>query len=220
MTDSLLNVFFGTLDSLATLALIFKIFRWPFWRMFNRSIIIAVIIALVSFADRTVFDIPEFDTAIQLVLYIVLIRYILKVATFYACPLTTIGYVSFLLIQFIVYPTLLATGAVTTNDAQEISGFGTYLIQFSTEITCFAVAYVLHILRLGFSYVDIPPHDFYVANRKTKLDIVGNILGSVAVASFMYWLLNFEHNIAIILTLLSVSFVFLLYLSLRKDYGA
>ncbi|UKS30211.1 hypothetical protein LOZ80_15225 [Paenibacillus sp. HWE-109] len=219
MADSLLNVFFGTLDSLATLVLIYKIFRWPFWRSFNKLIVIAVVISLVSFINRTVLGLAEFDTAIQFVLYIVALRFIIRVSTDYAFSLTAIGYVTFLLIQFIVYPTLLASGIVTMDDAEAINGLGTYIIQIATELVCYAVAFVLYRFGLGFTYVDIPPHDEYGTQRRSKLDLFANILGSVAVATFMYWILNYQTHILIIIPLLAVSLALLLYISSRKEYG-
>jgi hypothetical protein len=219
MTNSLLNVFFGTLDSLATLALIYKIFRWPFWRSFNKLIVIAVVIAIVSLINRTVLGLAEFDTAIQFVLYIIFLRYIIRVSADYACSLTAIGYVSFLLIQFTVYPVLLASGIVSMDDAESISNLGTYIIQASTEILCYLIAYALYAFALGFTYIDIPPHDEYGRQRKSKLDMVANILGSISVATLMYWILNYQTHIYIIIPLLVVSLALLLIIARRKEFG-
>jgi hypothetical protein len=219
MLNSFLNVFFGTLDSLATFVLIYKIFRWPFWRDFNKLLILAVIIALVSFADRTVLGLAEFDTAIQFVLYVLFLRYIIKVGFCDAALLSAIGYNSFLLIQLIVYPALLASGIVSTSDAEVASGFGTFIIQASTEISCFIVAALLYVFRLGFAHVDLPPHDAYAIQSCTKLDWIANVIGAIAVMSFTYWLLNHVSNITLMIPVLAVTLAFLLYLSRRKDYG-
>ncbi|MEW9698004.1 hypothetical protein [Paenibacillus sp. SI8] len=221
MADSLLNVFFGTLDSLATLALIYKIFRWPFWRDFNKLLVIAVTISIISFINRTVLNITECDMAIQIILYVLALRFVIRASAFYAFPLTSIGYITFLLIQFIVYPILLWTGLVTVSDAGAVFGIGTYIIQAGTEIACFAVAYLLYLFGLGYTYVDLPPHDPYIIERKTKLDTFANVLGTIAISTFMYWILTFQSitHILIIIPLLLVSLAVLLYLSLRKDIG-
>ncbi|NOU98432.1 hypothetical protein [Paenibacillus planticolens] len=218
MAESLLNVFFGTLDSIATWVLIYKIFRWPFWRDFNKLLVLAVIIAIVSFADRTVLGLAEFDTAIQFVLYVLFLRYIIKVGLCDASLLSAIGYVSFLLIQVLIYKPLLSSGIVSMDDAEAVSGLGTFIIQASTETSCFIIAALLYVFRLGFSSVDLPPHDSYTIENCSTLDWIANVFGAIAVMSFTYWLLNHVSSITLMIPLLAASLSFLLFLLRRKDY--
>jgi hypothetical protein len=216
--SNVLYVLFGTLDGIAILALIFKSFRWPFWRNFGKIALIALVLSVVSYIDRIILDIDPFDPLIQLLLYIILLRYILRVDLYYAWPVAVYGYVFFLFIQLIVYPTLLATGIVSQSDAVSSVGWGTYIIQGGTELACFIVAAIIHFLGQGFNFIDFPPHDEYISVRRSKYDILVNMSGSLAVATFMYFIMNYHGHILIVLPLMAASMAAMVYLARWKDF--
>ncbi|WP_010494993.1 hypothetical protein [Paenibacillus elgii] len=215
--DTVLYIGLSVLDAYATLALIYLSFRWPFWRDFDRLTVIVVVISVVSYVDRMVLDIEAWDPAIQLLLYILSLRYFLRVNWFYAWPLAVFGYVLFLLVQFSTYTALYATGVVSAGDAAASAGAGTYIIQAANDVICYAVCVAMYVFNHGFTHVDIPPHDDYLPVRQTRGDVVVNIAGSLAIATFMYWILNYHGHIAIVLPSLAASIVAMAYLARRKE---
>lgn len=218
--DIFLYLFFGLLDVLAILALIYKIYRFPFFDYFKKLLIIGLILSTVSYFNRYVFDFADYDMIVQFALYILFFRYLIKIRFNRAFSLAAIGYLAFTGIQFIVYPLLMSSGIVTTNDAQELSGFGTYLIQFSSEFMSFIVAYLLYKFNLGFSFISEPPHDMYIKQKYNKTEksiLFSNILSTLVISSIMYWILNYHAHVYIVLPTVVFSLSLLIYFTNRRD---
>lgn len=218
--DAVLYLIFSLLDCFAIMALIYKTFRWPFWRSFKKLLIIAVVLSIVSYIDRIILDIAMYDSAIQFILYVVFFRYLLKISTFYAYPLAAIGYLLYNIVQFVTYPTLLTLGVVTEADAASNGGFGIYLIQLVTELISYAIAAAFYFLNLGYSYIDLPPHTGYESKRRSKFDVAANAIGTLAVIIPMYVVLNYQaEHIYILLGTTILALVPMFYLCRRKDFG-
>ncbi|MNI06773.1 hypothetical protein D3C73_597650 [compost metagenome] len=219
--DIFLYVFFGFFDVIAILALIFKIYRFPFFEYTKKLVIIGLTLSIVSYFNRCVIDIANYDMIVQFILYILFFRYLIKVRLYRAFSLATTGYLAFDGIQFTVYPLLMSSGIVTTNDAQELTGLGTYMIQSSTEIMCFLVAYLLYKFNLGFSFISVPPHDMYIKsknNQTEKIIFISNIVAATVISSIMYWILNFHAHVYIVLPAVAVSLFLLIYFTNRRDF--
>lgn len=219
--DILLYLFFGFLDVLAILALIFKIYRFPFFEYLKFFLIIGLTLSTVSYLNRFVFNIVNYDMIVQFLLYIVFFRYLIKIRINRAFSLAAIGYLAFDGIQFTVYPLLISSGIVTTNDAQELMGLGTYIIQFSTEFMSFVTAFLLYKFNIGFSFISVPPHDMHIKQKYTKIEkiiLFINILGTLVISIIMYWILNFHAYVFIVLPTVAVSLFLLIYFTNRRDF--
>ena len=127
--DVLLYLILGFIDILAILALIFKIFRFPFWEYIRKHIVICTTLALVSFVMRLVLGFPEFDTGLQFILLVLFLRYLLKLRSFEANMLATIGVLSFDLIQIIAFKVLQSLHVATLLDVKKPSDL--VLIQYN-----------------------------------------------------------------------------------------
>ncbi|HEY0828339.1 MAG TPA: hypothetical protein VGE40_09605 [Bacilli bacterium] len=219
--DIFLYLLFGFLDVIAILALIFKIFSFPFFKYAKEITIIGVTLSIVSYFNRFWLDLIPFDPAIQLFIMIIFFRYLIKLRLFESLSTVSIGSCSFIGIQVIVYLILLNTGVVTLNDAQSLTNLGTYIIQISTHLSCYLISFVLYRFNLGFSHIYSPPHDIHIRYRKTtlqKLTIFASVIGIIAVSCVLYWIFNYASGAYIILLSVLGSLIVLIYLSYLSDY--
>lgn len=210
----------GFLDVIAILALIFKTFRWPFWEYWPQLTIIGSVLSFASYLNRMVLDIPSYDLVIQFGLCIILLRYLVKVSFVHAIDVSAIGYLAFNGILILVYFGLLRSGIVTINDAQSPANWGTFIIQFSCELSSYATAYLLYYFHYGFSFIMRPPHNLYI-NRKVagfkKLKAIVNTIGILTVCVSVYWFLNYHESVFILLLIIIISLAILVYLSYKRD---
>lgn len=211
----------GCFDSIAMIALMFKIYRFPFWEYAREIAIIAAILSFSSYVVRFVIGYPEIDTVIQLVLFVIMYRYIIKFKLYYAVPLAEVGYLSFAVIQFLTIPLWIRLGIANMNDLKAETGTGTYLIQISTDLLCYLVAFLLYRFGLGFSHIFRPPHEvnIKVHDPSYGFHVTANIIGTVVVSLTMYWMFATYNSISIIFGSSIVALGFLMYLSHRKDYA-
>ncbi|HEY0828337.1 MAG TPA: hypothetical protein VGE40_09595 [Bacilli bacterium] len=219
--DIFMYLLLGFLDVMAILVLIFKIFRFPFWEYAKKLAIIGVTLSVVSYINRYWLDIASYDMAIQFTLYILFFRYLIKIRLFDSLSIVAIGYCSFVAIQFIIYPALLMSGTVTIDDAKGLTNLGLYIIQISTEISCFLIGYLLYRFNMGFSYIFAPPHDMYIRHKKSTIRTLiasATVIGILVICSTMYWVLNFASAVYIVLPSAIGSVLILIYLSYRRDY--
>jgi hypothetical protein len=218
--DILLYLFFGFLDVLAVLALIFKVYRFPFFEYFKKIVIIGLTLSAVSYLNRYIFNLSSYDMIIQLILYILFFRYLIKIRFNRSFSLSAIGYLAFAGIQITVYTLLMSSGIVTMNDAQELTGMGTYIIQLSTELMCFILAYLMYKFNLGFSFISVPPHDMHIKlryNKTEKIILFSNVLSTLVISSIMYWILNYHAHVYIVMPTVAFSLFLLIYFTNRRD---
>ncbi|WP_144028820.1 hypothetical protein [Paenibacillus tyrfis] len=219
--STFLYFLFGLLDSIAVFILIFKTFRWPIRQYWIEILISGGLISFLSYVNRIIFHIPNWDMTLQFIAYISLLMWMFRVNLPNAINLAAIGYLAFVGIQFIVYPLLLELGIVNVDDAQELTGFGTYIIQVSSEIACYSVSYLIWKLNIGFSYVSQPPHDRFTffKIKGNKFAYISNVIAVLVVCSTMYWVFNYVHGQFVVLGSVWGALVILLVLSYRRDYG-
>lgn len=215
-----LYLLLGFFDVIAIIALIFRTFRWPFWEFKLKIIFMGITISFASYLNRLVLDIPQFDTAIQFMLFIVFLRYVIKVNVFHAVDVTAIGYLTFLGIQFIIYYLLQSMRLVTVDDATNPVANMAFFIQIATEGSSFLVAYLFYRFQLGFSFMMRPPHNLYLHRtidvaKRTKM--VFNTVGILTICISVYWLMNYEEHFYILPILTFLSLTILIYLSYKKD---
>lgn len=220
--DIFLYLVFGALDSLCNFVLMFKIFRFPIREYKYEIFLSTILITLVSYVNRMILNIPDWDMAIQFFLYVNLLIYLFKVNLPYAIDLSSIGYLTFVGVQFTIYPLLVASNIVSFNDAHELTGQGTYIIQISSELTCYLIGYLLWKFNFGFSHISRPPHDGFLRyniSGTKNIGLLTNIIAALIVCSTMHWVLNYHAGVYIVIPSVIGSLLILFYLSYRKDIG-
>ncbi|MED1789038.1 hypothetical protein P4V47_16360 [Brevibacillus laterosporus] len=218
--DIVLYLVLSFVDVMAILSVIFRFFRFPIRMFIGELVTIGAVLTATSFFMRLVFNIPELDMGIQYILYIVFFRYLIKIKIFDSFLLASIGYLSITLSQLAIYYFFAFTGIVTPEDIQSTSNFGTYLIQISSEIFCFLVAWFFYRANLGFSFVICPPQDVHLRVKMRGFNLfllIGIMLSVTALFLAPYLLiyyLNWLHILAFIMTII---FCLLYYASNKKD---
>ncbi len=213
-------ILLGFLDVIATLALMFKTFRWPFWEYWPQLTIIGLVLSIVSYLNRMVLDIPSYDLAIQFVLCVLLLRFLVKVSLVHAIDVSAIAYLGFNGIVLLVYFGLLRSGIVTVDDGQQSANWGTFIIQVSGELAAFLTAYLLYYCHYGFSFIMRPPHNLYYTRQLSgfkKIKAVVNTIGILTIFVSVYWIMNYHESIYILLLIIVVSLAILVYLSYKRD---
>jgi hypothetical protein len=218
--DTMYYLVLGFLDIIAVFALFFKVYRWPFWNYAKEIFIISGILSVVSWVDRIILNIPDYDAAIQYFLIIISLRYVFLVRWNNSFTVATFGYLTFVCTQNIVYYSLLSTGVVGIFDAQLPQGFGIYLIQVSNHIVDLIICLVLFYGGYGFSYLTEPPHELRYKERNSRsgraISLI-NILAAVAFTSTMYWITTYHNHIYMIVLSTVLALVLLTVLSSRRD---
>ncbi|MGC5326956.1 hypothetical protein [Brevibacillus sp. SYSU BS000544] len=220
--DTILYITFGFLDVIAILALIFKLFRFPFWDYFKEFSIIGICLTFISYLLRVQFNIPEIDMVVQFVIFVLFFRYWIKIRLFYSIFLSTLGGISLIVIQLAMISVLLSVNMISIDDTQAIDKIGTYLIQMFSQITSFSISLVLYRFNLGFSFIMSPPHD---VDRNVSLQQVNTYLvysvsiGVIVLAISLYFLLHYLSLLAVVGVVIVLAALLLFYLSHKKDYS-
>jgi hypothetical protein len=218
--DTLIYLLLGLIDIVCVFALFFKLYRWPFWKYAKEIFIVSGLLSVISWVDRIILGIADYDAAIQYFLIIISLRYIFTVKWNNAFTLATIGYLSFVCTQNIVYYILLSTGLVGIFDAQLPQGYGTYLIQLTNHIVDILICLLLFVGGYGFSYLTEPPHEMRYRVRGSKTNkIMGiiNIVAALVFTSTMYWITSHHNHIYIIVTSTAIALIILVVISQKRD---
>lgn len=218
--DTFYYLLLGLFDIVAVFALFFKIYRWPFWKYKKEIFIISGLLSAISWIDRMVLEISDYDAAIQYFLIIISLRYIFIVKWNNAFTLATIGYLTFVCTQNIVFYSLLNTGLVGIFDAQLPQGYGTYMIQIVNDLVDLIICLLLFFGGYGFSYITEPPHEMRYRVKGThtnKTIAVINIIAAVVFTSTMYWISSYHNHIYIIVISTLIALIILVALSQRRD---
>lgn len=218
--DTFLYLFFGFLDVMVNLALVYKLYRFPFWEYYKEFLIIGITLSVASYVVRLVIGMPEIDMICQYILYIIFFRYLIKIKLYYAFPMAAVGYLAYAVIQFSLYPVLLWTGLVNEADVTSTNGLGVYAIQLCSELTGYLIAFLMYRFGLGFSHITRPPHGMSIKIRDKQYNwqIAANVLGSLVVVFIMYWIFNHISYLFVILPSSLLALSSLVFLSYRKDY--
>jgi len=218
--NDFLFIVLGFFDVMAILCLIFKLFRFPFWDYVRDFALIGITLSIVSYVMRMILDIPQFDMGIQFVLYVLFFRYLIKFKLFDALLLVSMGYLSFDLLQLVIFKTLLAANIVSLNDAFALTGLGTYVIQLSSQFISFFIGWFMYRFHFGFSFVMQPPQE---VSMKVKIAganaiiFIAVLLTSAIVSSALYWLFNYHNEIHFVALAMLLVLSLLMYMARRKE---
>ncbi|MGG1444978.1 hypothetical protein ABE354_23595 [Brevibacillus laterosporus] len=206
--DIVLYLILGFIDVMAILTVTFRLFRFPI-RMFLKDIItIGVALSCTSFVMRLLLNVPELDLGIQFILYILFFRYLIKIKIFDSLLFASIGCLFVIVVQIIFYHFFLFISIVIPADMQSTSNLGTYLIQITSQITCFLLAWCFYRFNLGFSFVMCPPQDVHLKVKVKGINIlilfgIGVSIATLFLAPYLLiYYLNWLHVAAFVMTTL------------------
>lgn len=211
-------VLLGFFDALAVIVLMLKLYRFPLWEYKTEIGIFALWISICSLFIRVIADFPSIDPLIQIILFVLFLRYVIKVRLTYAALITLTGFLAYILFQMVIYYLFDLLGITKDSDAIKTDGFGTHAIQITSIITVYIASYLLKLSNLGFSFIIRPPHDVSVKdmNLQGRKVIWISISFILAIISFSFSLLLHMDSICIV-PLLVASFGMLYYLSYRRE---
>lgn len=121
----------------------------------------------------------------------------LKVKLFDSIVVATVGYLGFNIVQYTTYVVLLWTGMVSFEDGQALTNLGTYLIQLSTHLFVFFIAWLIYRYNHGFSFIMLPPHDVHIKIKMTFLRVLIMLtvfLSSTTILFVTNWMITFNGN--------------------------
>ncbi|MBG9796895.1 hypothetical protein ABD73_03820 [Brevibacillus laterosporus] len=217
--DTLLYIILGSIDILAILVLSFKVFRFPL--IYKKEfLIISITASLVSYLNRIVFNIPSVDGWFQYTILILFFRYMLKVKLFDSIVVPTVGYLCFNIVQYSTYLVLLLTGIVSLADGQALTNWGTYLIQLSTHLIIFFIAWLIYRYNHGFSFIMVPPHDVHIKTKITPLRfriMITVFLSSTTILCVTNWMLTFNGNPTWLIPVFIIYLIILIKLLEKKE---
>ncbi|QIC07642.1 hypothetical protein GOP56_19955 [Brevibacillus sp. 7WMA2] len=219
--DILLYLVFGVLDQMAVMIIAFKMFRFPVLSYIRDFLLIASVLSLISYFNRFILDIPQYDTGIQYIALVIFFRRLLEFRLYEATLVTAAGCIAFTGIQFIALSLLLKTSLVSLNDLGQFTELGTFIIQFVADALVVLVAWLLKVLNLGYSFISQPPHSMTYKQEMNKLPfllILAVGLSVFALTTVLYVLIMSQANTFIILGYVLIPLAILLWLLRKRDY--
>lgn len=206
-------------DAATMIALIFKFYRLPVIMYLKRLSVLALIITISSYLCRVQFNMPYLDLPIQYLIFVIFLRFIIRIKMHYATFIAATGMLGFFVIQLGIYYFFDLSGALDTSIVKEISGVAVYAVQISTEVAILLLCFVLWRFNLGFSFILLPPHDFFNKEDYTtrqNLEMIGSTILSALTIFVAILFLNYGYVFALVI-LAVFSFSLAYYFSRKGD---
>jgi len=209
----------GTFDAFAVFVLILKLYRLPLREYMRELVIMSVFIAIVSFFMRLVLHIPAMDLPLQLILFTLFIRFVMRVKLFYSAIITGAGFGAYLIIQVCIYAVLSTMGFMDKQLVIESTGIEVNIVQAISITLAYVIGFALQKFNFGFSFIIRPPHDFsvkedYSTSRNKALlfwSLATLVVLSVSLTALLYMKIEY------VTPLLLISFGALYFQSRRRD---
>lgn len=218
-----MDIFFylllGCFDVFSIIFFMFALFTLPIREYIKEMAAISAVLAVSSYLVRIVLELPLFDTLIQTILIIVLIRLLVKVKTALSILITAIGFAAYVFLQPLVIFVLTASGVIAADVASTTDTWGIRTVQLSTDLLMAGISLLIIRFGLGITYFARPPHSFYTKERLGRsffVILAAACFGLALSCGLMYLLLNIKFLLIppIALSILIV----LILLVLRRDY--
>jgi len=213
-------ILLSILDSFFIIVLGLRVYRLPVFDYIKELSLIVIIAAVSSYLVRVHFKIPSYDVAIQFIIYTLGLRYLINYRVRESLIITSVGYLSFIAVQFIVYPILLWSGLVSVEDAQSLKELGTYFIQLSTNFISLILLIIFNQYKIGYTFIPAPPHDHYIKPKKRKIELLINIaviLAIIVLFKNLFWLINVNNHLSVIMPTIFGSLAILIFFSHRRE---
>lgn len=219
MSHSLIYITLSIFDCLAYVLLILTLYMLPIRNYRYRIFLFAVSIAIFSYLMRVVFQMPEFDLALQYIFLMIFLRYCMKIKAHIAAFIGGAGLTLYITLQMVFYYTYNLMGAIPQNAIEYNTGYSVYVIQFSSIFSAYIISALLYLTNKGFTFIIAPPHDFLISEDYStitnKLMILGSIFSILTVGLTLVLLYRANHMWLAVMCILTM--LCSLYFSLRGD---
>lgn len=219
MEATAIYISLGILDAFAVFVLILKLYRLPIKEYILELGTMSVFIALVSFILRIVLNVPTIDLSMQVLLFTVFMRIVMRIKLFYGAIITGAGLGAYLILQVGIYGILSGIGFLNEHIVLQNTGIEVNFVQALSITLAFTIGYVLKKFNLGFSFIIYPPHDFSVKEDYTKSRnralLFWAVTTLVVLSISLPALLNMK--MVYVAPLLLISFTALYFQSIRRD---
>jgi hypothetical protein len=208
--DVIIFLFFSMLEWFALILLTFALFRLEIRDHIGQLIFASFLLSLFSYMLFIVLDLTLFATLIQPIVVFLVFWLLLKIPVFYAGLLVVNGYLAYVLVTSFIYLSIDYLG-VETYPGTPIS----YITQLITGIIVFILTWIIHKLRLGYSFVQYGK-DTKVSGINRKLLLL-TLLGYITLASFNILYYGARKPLLVLISIV-IAFALLQYWTLKKEH--
>lgn len=205
------------LENYAMFYLIFKLFKID---LFPKEMIFAsLIMSFISYVLRTVYELPQVDVVVQVLLMFSFIWLLFKIHVFYAIILTGMAYQAYMLIQTLYYFIMDNAGLFDGGNIPYILSINTFVLQALSATTAIGTGYFLSAKRKGFDFVPDKPNGKIAVKTWEKVLLILNIPSVLIVLLTMYFTNYLPNLYFIVPTFYAITLYSYLYVSYKKDRG-
>ncbi|MGG0753013.1 hypothetical protein [Brevibacillus laterosporus] len=219
--DILLSLLIGTINQMAIMIIAFKMFRFPALSYVRDFLLIASVLSLISYFNRFILDIPQFDAAVQYIVLVVFFRIFFEFRLYEATLVIATGCAIFTCIKVVTLSLFLKTNVLSFDDLVHLTGLKMMLIQLLVDVLVVVVAWLVSKLNTGYSFMSQPPHNLNYKLKKNMLSYLLIIAAGLVVfvmSTYSYIMSISQANLFVVFAYGVTPLVILLWLLTKKDY--
>ncbi|AGR47574.1 membrane protein [Brevibacillus phage Davies] len=217
--DILLYLVFGVLDQMAVMIIAFKMFRFPVLSYIRDFLLIAFVLSLISYFNRFILDIPQYDAAIQYIVLVVFFRRMFEFRLYEASLVVATGCAIFTCIKVVTLSLFLKTSVLSLDDLVHLTGLKMMLIQLLVDVLVVVAAWLVKKLNMGYSFMSQPPHNLNYKLKKSMLSYL--LIVAAGLVVFVMTTFSFaisQVNLFVTLAYGVIPLFILLWLLTKRDY--
>lgn len=214
--ESTIFLLLGALDFFLVQMITFKIFRFPVSDYIKEIMLFSITISLTSYIFRITLNVPSIDTIVQLALYILFLRYVVRVNFIRSSIMSGIGLLAFIAIRLLVFQLFVIAGLLDANNSGDSEGSSIYTMQIISDLLILLVSFMIYRFNLGFSLFPVPPHDMFMKAKHCR-NFLLLILLIMSIFSSILYLSIYHHLIMAALPLVLLIFATIIYIMYRKE---
>ncbi|RFB31387.1 hypothetical protein DZB91_20095 [Brevibacillus sp. VP] len=219
--DILLSLVIGIVNQMVIMLIAFKMFRFFTLPYLIDFLLIAFVLSLISYFNRLILDIPQYDAVIQCIVLVVFFRRMFEFRLYEATLVVAAGCAIFTCIKFVTLSLFFKTNIVSLDDLGHLTELRMVLIQLLVDALVVAVTWLVVKLNTGYSFISQPPHSMTYKPKMNKLSIllifaVGLVVFVMATVSCV--LSMSQANVYVVLAYVLIPLAILLWLLRKKDY--
>ncbi|WP_213583786.1 hypothetical protein [Paenibacillus sp. J2TS4] len=190
---------------------LFKIDIYP-----KEMIFASLIMSFISYVLRTVYELPQMDVIVQVLLMFCFIWLLFKIHVFYAAILTGMAYQAYMFIQGLYYFIMDSAGLFDVG-LPYILSICTFVLQTLSAATAIGIGYFLSIKRKGFDFVPDKPSGKIAVKTWEKVLFALNIPSVIIVLLTMYFASNLSTLFFVVPLVNAIILYGYLYFAYKKD---
>lgn len=210
--NSIIYILLSCIEGFSFFFITFGLFRISMKDYLKEIVIVVFIISLGTLYLSEYPPIENYIPLINILILIIFLVFFFRVSLVNSLFITLIGYISCMVIQFIV---LKAVGAIGSWDIQQIKDNIELkrIMQLASSLLIVLVSMVLRKYNLWFTFI---PYSTDLSFKLSKGNIFILILGIITLLSF-YYSLNISSSVFAII-IWTFSLLVFLYVGLRKEF--